>query len=310
MPRPLTHSTENTPRFVPADHSQIHTPAQPLVSVIIPSFNRAWCLKKTVDSVLAQDYPNFEIIAVDDGSTDGTDDLLKAYGSAVTVIHQENRGVSAARNRGVAAASGALIAFLDSDDYWYPQKLSAQVNFFLANPEALICQTEEIWIRDGKRANPKEKHRKRSGMIFEPSLALCLISPSAVMMRKSFFMKMNGFDESLPACEDYDLWLRVTCRYPVHLIPAPLIVKTGGHDDQLSSATGLDKFRIHALQKILGSGLLTKTQYQAAQDMLKTKCRIYADGCMKHGHRTVAAYYHRLAEEIEDKPPYPEESTD
>lgn len=298
MPKHLKKPPIEAPRAAPPVHPADH----PLVSVIIPTFNRAWCLKKAIDSVLAQDYTHFEIIVVDDGSTDKTPDLLSEYGGATTVIHQPNQGVSAARNRGVAASNGVLIAFLDSDDSWYPKKLSAQVDFFSKNPEAVICQTEEIWIRDGKRANPKKKHQKLSGMIFEPSLALCLISPSAVMMRKPFFMKMNGFDESLPACEDYDLWLRVTCRFPVHLIPTPLIVKTGGHDDQLSSDTGLDKFRIHALQKILGSGLLTKTQYRAAQEMLKTKCRIYADGCVKHGRKTVAMYYSRLAEEIENKP--------
>ena len=310
MPKPLKDPSTDAPRAAPP----VHTPAQPqlhpLVSVIIPTFNRAWCLKKAVDSVLAQDYTHFELIVVDDGSTDGTHDLLAGYGKAVTVIEQTNQGVSAARNRGVAASTGSLIAFLDSDDYWYPQKLTAQVDFFLSNPEAFICQTEEIWIRNGKRANPKKKHQKLSGMIFEPSLALCLISPSAVMMRKPFFMKMNGFDESLPACEDYELWLRITCRYPVYLLPKPLIVKTGGHDDQLSGAAGLDKFRIHALQKILGSGFLTDSQYRAAQDMLKTKCRIYADGCIKHGRRTVAMYYSRLAEEIENKPNHPPEPTD
>ncbi|RJP86427.1 MAG: glycosyltransferase [Desulfobacteraceae bacterium] len=295
----------------PSKTAQADAPAHPLVSVIIPAFNRAWCLKKAIDSVLAQDYPHFELIVVDDGSTDETRNLLAEYAGAIKVIHlPAKHGVSAARNRGVAASSGTLIAFLDSDDYWYPQKLTAQVDFFNANPEALICQTEEIWIRDGKRANPKKKHKKLSGMIFQPSLALCLISPSAVMMRKTLFMKMDGFDESLPACEDYDLWLRITCRYPVYLISTPHIVKTGGHEDQLSSAEGLDKFRIHALKKILMSGLLTDRQYRDAQEMLKTKCRIYADGCMKHGRRTVATYYYRLAEEVEKKPDPPADPLD
>jgi glycosyltransferase involved in cell wall biosynthesis len=210
-------------------------------------------------------------------------------------------GVSTARNKGISASAGQLIAFLDSDDYWYPEKLSAQIEFFNANPDALICQTEEIWIRDGKRVNPKKKHKKPSGMIFIPSLALCLISPSAVMMRKNLLAKVDAFDGSLPACEDYDLWLRVSCRYPVHLIDKPLVVKTGGHEDQLSGSTGLDKWRIYALKKILRSDFLTPAQYQAAENMLKKKCRIYADGCTKRGRRTVATYYYRLAEEIEHK---------
>ncbi len=273
----------------------------PLVSVIIPTYNRAWTLNKAIDSVLEQDYKNFELIVIDDGSTDDTEALVKTYDKPIKYIQQPNLGVSAARNKGISASSGSLIAFLDSDDYWYPEKLSAQVEFFNANPDALICQTEEIWIRNEKRVNPKQKHRKLSGMIFIPSLALCLISPSAVMMRKNLFIKVDAFDESLPACEDYDLWLRVTCRYPVHLIDKPLIVKTGGHEDQLSSTTGLDKYRIYALKKILRSDFLSESQHQAAENMLKKKCRIYADGCLKHGRKTVAMYYYRLAEEIEDK---------
>lgn len=273
----------------------------PFVSVIIPTFNRAWTLKKAIDSVLDQDYKNFELIIVDDGSTDGTDKLVGAYGKSVKFFQQPNAGVSTARNKGISVSSGSLIAFLDSDDYWYPEKLSAQVNFFNANPDALICQTEEIWIRNGKRVNPQKKHKKPDGMIFIPSLALCLVSPSAVMMRKHLLAKVDAFDESLPACEDYDLWLRVSCRYPVHLIDKALVVKTGGHEDQLSRSIGLDKYRIYALKKILQSDFLTAEQYQAAADMLKKKCRIYADGCMKHGRKTVGAYYYRLAEEIENQ---------
>jgi glycosyltransferase involved in cell wall biosynthesis len=273
----------------------------PLVSVIIPTYNRAWILEKAIDSVLAQDYKNFELIVVDDGSTDDTEKRIRKYEKSLRFIRQPNSGVSAARNKGISASTGTLVAFLDSDDYWYPEKLSAQVAFFTAHPDAQICQTEEIWIRDGKRVNPKQKHKKPSGMIFIPSLALCLVSPSAVMMRKTLLSKVDAFDESLPACEDYDLWLRVACRYPVHLIDKPLTVKTGGHEDQLSSTVGLDKYRIYALKKILQSGFLTRAQYQAAQDMLKKKCRIYADGCMKHGRKTVGAYYLRLVEDIENQ---------
>jgi len=273
----------------------------PLVSVIIPTYNRAWCLKKAVDSVLKQDFKDFELIVVDDGSTDDTQTLLKPYAGALKLIQQPHSGVSAARNKGIAVASSSLIAFLDSDDYWYPKKLSTQMEFFKKNPNAMVCQTEEIWIRNGRRVNPMKKHRKLSGMIFTPSLELCLISPSAVVMRKNIFTKVNTFDESLPACEDYDLWLRITCRYPVYLIDTPLIVKTGGHEDQLSRAPGLDKYRIYALKKILQGDFLTEPQIQDTEAVLKKKCKIYADGCEKHGRRTVAAYYYRLAEDIENK---------
>jgi len=267
---------------------------KPQVSVVIPTYNRGWILKAAVDSVLAQDFKDFELIVVDDGSTDNTSDLLASYGRSVRVFFQRNKGVSAARNRGIAEAYGPLIAFLDSDDLWLPGKLSAQVEFFNKAPDALICQTEELWIRNGIRINPKKRHKKPSGMIFEPSLALCLVSPSAVMMRRSLLDTVGGFDETLPACEDYDLWLRISCRFPVHLIDTPLIVKRGGHDDQLSSTAGLDKFRIQSIKNIIESGLLSKIQYRAAVQKLKEKCHIYAAGCRKRGRGEEAQYYESL----------------
>jgi glycosyltransferase involved in cell wall biosynthesis len=233
---------------------------------------------------------------VDDGSVDNTPAILKAYAKKITVMRQPNQGVSAARNHGIAAASGRLISFLDSDDLWLPRKLATQVKFFNDNPEALINQTQERWIRNGARVNPKKRHHKFSGMIFERSLALCLVSPSAVMIRKSLFNTVGIFDESFPACEDYDLWLRISCRYPVHLIEKPLIIKRGGHDDQLSKAAGLDKYRIQSLVKIIESDFLTKPQHQAAVITLKEKCEVYAGGCRKRGREEEAKYFYALAE--------------
>jgi len=271
------------------------TGKNPLVSVIIPTYNRGWIINEAIDSVLAQDYVNYELIVVDDGSTDNTHDILNSYQKNFLVLRQNNKGVSAARNRGLAAASGRFIAFLDSDDFWLPQKLSRQVDFFHSNPDALICQTEEIWIRNNVRVNPKKRHKKPSGMIFEPSLSLCLVSPSAVMIKRNLFEEVGLFDETLPACEDYDLWLRVSCRHPVHLIDTPLIIKRGGHDDQLSASPGLDIFRIKAIKKVIESGLLSAAQYQTAVETLKEKCDIYASGCRKRGRIGEAAYYEALA---------------
>jgi hypothetical protein len=189
-----------------------------------------------------------------------------------------------------------LIAFLDSDDLWLPRKLTTQVKFFAENADAVINQTQEIWIRNGVRVNPKKRHHKFSGMIFERSLALCLVSPSAVMIKKCLFDAVGVFDEQLPACEDYDLWLRVSCRYPVHLIDFPFIIKRGGHDDQLSKATGLDKYRIQSLMKIIDSDLLTPQQYKAAVITLKEKSEVYAGGCRKRGRQEEAEYFSALAE--------------
>ena len=268
---------------------------KPLVSVIIPTYNRGWIVKEAIDSVLEQDFSDYELIVVDDGSDDDTPAILKTYGKKIAVLRQPNKGVSAARNRGIEAAAGSLIAFLDSDDVWLPRKLSAQVKFFKQNPEAVINQTQEHWIRNGIRVNPKKRHHKFSGMIFERSLALCLVSPSAVMLKKNLFGIVGVFDEELPACEDYDLWLRISCRYPVHLIDTVFVIKRGGHDDQLSKAPGLDKYRIRSLVKIIDSGLLTPPQYQAAIATLKEKCEVYAGGCRKRGREEDAKYFYQLA---------------
>jgi glycosyltransferase involved in cell wall biosynthesis len=266
------------------------------VSIIIPTYNRGWIIKEAVDSVLAQDYKDFELIVVDDGSTDHTSDVLDSYRDDIKIYYQKNKGVSAARNRGIAEASGKFIAFLDSDDLWLPQKLSRQIEFFNTTPDALICQTEEVWIRSGVRVNPKKRHKKPSGMIFEPSLALCLVSPSAVMIRRSLLGIVGNFDEALPACEDYDLWLRISCRFPVYHIDTPLIIKRGGHADQLSVSPGLDRYRIKAIQKIIESGFLSKSQYVAAVRTLKEKCAIYEAGCRKREREEEARYYTKLAE--------------
>jgi len=269
---------------------------KPLVSVIIPTYNRSQMVQEAIDSVLEQDFTDYELIVVDDGSNDNTPEILAGYGQRIKVLHQSNKGVSAARNLGIAAASGQLIAFLDSDDLWLPRKLATQVKFFEDNPTVVINQTQERWIRNGRRVNPKQRHHKFSGMIFQQSLALCLVSPSAVMIKKRLLGDVGVFDEQLPACEDYDLWLRISCRYPVHLIDMPLIIKRGGHDDQLSKAAGLDKYRIRSLVKIIESGLLAPQQRRAAIATLKEKCEVYAGGCRKRGRKEEAKSYYRLVE--------------
>ena len=266
----------------------------PLVSVIIPTYNRGWCLNDAVDSVFSQTYERYELIVVDDGSEDDTGKRLSRY-EDITVITQHNRGVSAARNRGIALSKGDLIAFLDSDDLWLPEKLSVQVAFFQANPEALICQTQETWIRNGRRIHPKNRHQKQAGNFFERSLGLCLVSPSAVMIKKRLFETVGLFDESLPACEDYDLWLRVGVSIPIFLIDEPLVIKRGGHADQLSSNAGLDKYRIQSIKKLSESGTLSTDQRKAAITVLENKCEIYASGCKKRGKLEEMTYYQGLA---------------
>jgi glycosyltransferase involved in cell wall biosynthesis len=270
------------------------------VSVIIPTFNRAEKVARAISSVFGQTFNDYELIVVDDGSEDETDEALSQFDSRITMIrHPVNMGVSAARNTGIKASQSRLIAFLDSDDYWLPEKLETQVQFFKENPEAVVCQAEEIWVRNGARVNPWNKHLKPTGYIFERSLKLCVVSPSAVMIKREIFNEVGLFDEDFPVCEDYDLWLRIGCRYPIHLIDKHMLVKEGGHADQLSSMLkGMDKYRIKAMLKLLEQGCLNKSQISAVHAELERKCRIYGDGCIKRGKEEEGSYYLQLPENI------------
>jgi len=267
----------------------------PLVSVIVPTHDRLPMLHDAIDSVLAQTYRDFEIIVVDDGSDDGTAEKIAArYGSAVRVVAQARRGVAAARNLGVQYSRGAYLAFLDSDDMWRPRKLEIQMGFMQTEARSRICQTEEIWIRNGVRVNPKKKHRKPSGDVFRPSLELCLVSPSAALMTRELFERTGGFDESFPVCEDYDLWLRIAVEHPVHLIAEPLVIKRGGHPDQLSKSTwGLDRFRVRAIKKLLDSGIQGDKRSWALQARAR-KVAILAQGARKRALEGEALEYEAL----------------
>lgn len=266
------------------------------VSVVIPTHNRAARLLVAVESVLAQTRPAAELIVVDDGSTDDTAARLQPYGNRIRYLYQPHAGVSAARNRGAAASRGDWVAFLDSDDRWLPDKLRRQSALHESQPELAISQTGEMWIRNGTRVNPCRHHTKPSGDIFMPSLQRCLVSPSAVMIRRDVFHAGGGFDETLPVCEDYDLWLRLALRWRFELVPAPLVVKIGGHADQLSRRYwGMDRFRVRSLARLLAGGELSGDRRRAAARVLAEKCAILAQGAVRRGRVAEARRYQDLA---------------
>jgi len=273
----------------------------PLASVIIPTFNRRALVAEAIASALAQEGADFELIVVDDGSTDGTEAALAPIRDQLRFLSQTNRGVSAARNTGARVARGEWLAFLDSDDIWLPDRLCAQMAFVREHPETRICQTGEIWIRNGVRVNPCNHHRKPDGDVFLPSLQRCLVSPSAVMIRRDLFEAAGGFDESLPACEDYDLWLRLAWQTPVPLIDRPLVIKRGGHADQLSRRYwGMDRFRVRSLQRLLAEPALSATQREAVRAVLTEKCVILAQGAAKRGRHDEARQYRELAPPVSE----------
>lgn len=255
-----------------------------LVSVIIATFNREILIVKAIESVLAQTFKDFELIVVDDGSTDSTAQVLAKYRDRITYLYQENKGPSAARNLGIKNANGAYVCFLDSDDLWHKDKLKIQLNAINHNPDIKICYTNEIWIRNGIRVNQKKIHQKYSGWIFQKCLPLCIISPSSVLINREVFDKIGLFDEDLIVCEDYDFWLRASIYYPITFIDKSLIIKYGGHQDQLSQKFwGMDRFRIIAIEKVLADKNLKRQDRKAAIETLKKKCTIIANGCFKRG---------------------------
>ena len=261
------------------------------ISVVIPSYNRKEFLKRSIDSAINQTKKPFEIIVVDDGSTDGTETMIKSDYDFVKFIKQKNKGVSAARNIGIEVSIGEWICFLDSDDEWKKDKLEKQINAMKSNPGYKFFHSNEIWIKNGIRINQKKKHKKYGGDIFDKCLDMCRISPSSVMINKTVFDEVGNFNEDLVVCEDYELWLRICDKYRVFFIDEPLIIKYGGHQGQLSySVESIENHRIKALEHLILGNLNRKNKRHAIQ-MLLSKLNIYLKGLVKRRKNDEIAVY-------------------
>lgn len=253
-----------------------------LFSVIIPTYNRASTLERAILSVLNQSYKSFELIVINDGSSDDTFKILNKYADQIKIINQENMGVSHARNQGIKISKGNFIAFLDSDDYWHDNKLLVQNDYLIKNPNTQILHCDEIWMRNNKRVNPKFIHAKGGGDQFIRSIELCCISPSAVVVKKSVLNEFGGFREDFPVCEDYDLWLKISYKYNVDYIDQKLLTKTGGHEDQLSSRfKAMDWWRLLSLVTFL-SIELNEQKRNFLLDNISKKIKILSKGYIKH----------------------------
>jgi glycosyltransferase involved in cell wall biosynthesis len=219
----------------------------PKVSVVIPTYDRAHFLDDAIRSVLAQTFDDFELIIVDDGSTDNTREVVNSFeDSRIKYIYQENRGVSAAYNSGILASSSEFIAFLDSDDLWLPQKLELQVKLLDSRPDvALVCSDGYIFdnrtnstlgrfwrgVPFGYRVDPQRASREPlKEMLFWG----CFITESLVMVRREVFNEVGGYDESLRDHVDWDMYVRVCQRFAIETIDTPL-AKKRKHEANLSS---------------------------------------------------------------------------
>ncbi len=272
------------------------------ITVIIPTYNRASLLGRALQSVQQQTLTCSEVIVVDDGSTDDTASCVSHFASQcsfpVRYFSQPNQGPAAARNRGIQEAETSLLAFLDSDDHWHKKKLELQFGAICNLPDMLISHTREKWLRRGVHLNQKKIHQPGNGDIFTHCLQLCAVGMSTVMVRKELFAEIGLFKEEMRCCEDYDLWLRTSSRYPFLLIDAPLTIKEGGRQDQVSwqYRLGMDKLRIRAILDLLREGDLVLSQLVSSLQELQKKCLVYGQGCVKHLRPEEGECYLRIAE--------------
>lgn len=226
----------------------------PLVSVIIPTYNRADIVRTAIESVLAQTYPNIELIVVDDGSTDHTQACLSAYGERIVVLTQDNAGPSVARNRGIEAARGEIVAFLDSDDYWLPAKLARQVEALeKAGPSApcCLCNCTNAYS-DGTKTSTFQMAdivpTCSTGLWLNPVEVLSnrfVIFNQAVAIRRDVLKRIGSFDEKLPMfCEDYELALRLSLEGPWVIIRDELVVHHDATPDSLGQRALREEIRL------------------------------------------------------------------
>ncbi len=273
----------------------------PLVSIIIPVFNRVRELERALASVHGQSYPHYEVLVIDDHSTVDLTRALSAY--SLTALTTDGKGVSAARNTGIKAARGELLAFLDSDDEWLPTKLEKQVEFMNIHTQLSIVHSNETWWRNGAIVPQPAKYKRFGGDVFAACTRACLLGPSTVMLRKALLDSVGVFDTEFPVCEDFDLWLRITAREAVGFIEESLTIKHGGHADQLSMQYhSMDLWRVRALAKHLNSRKLSALQTQELIASLVQKSEILLKGFDKHQndtHRAEIQKYLELAQQLQ-----------
>ncbi|MBP7653816.1 glycosyltransferase [Candidatus Dependentiae bacterium] len=278
---------------------------EPFVDVIITTFNRPGFLEESIESVENQTYGNINIIIVDDGSEKQIKlfPSLKKRKKNIYYIYQNNSGISSARNTGIKLSKSKYIAFLDDDDLWVKNKVEKQMNILL-NTEYSVCYTNEKWMRNGKHLNQHKKHQKYSGDIFDKVLSLCIISPSSILLEKKVFDTIGMFDTDFEVCEDYELWLRLALKYKIYFLDEPLIIKQGGHNDQLSRKLPvMDSFRIDALKKLLDNYNSSMDSYKIKIVIaeLEKKSRIIINGCIKRGLNDEIEKYERIIKSCKAK---------
>lgn len=251
----------------------------PLVSVVIPVYNRLDLLKETLDSVFSQIFFDFEVFVIDDGSTESLDSIVQEYGARVTFIRLLHSGLpSVARNCGIKKATGQYIAFLDADDTWLPEKLKTQVQVFFNNPDIAFVCSDAYVLKASTQAKPDVLYLKdrfeKTGLLLEDLITNNFVITSTCMVRREVLLKTGGFseDRSFRGIEDYELWLRIARQYPMQYIPIPLAVY---RDEEVSLRSEISRLRyydgIDRIYSLLLSELPSTNQYTTIHKRLAGK---------------------------------------
>jgi glycosyltransferase involved in cell wall biosynthesis len=259
----------------------------PLVSVVIPTYNRAGVICETIDNVFKQTYSNFELIIVDDGSKDDTLSRLRAYGDRIRVLSQANAGPAVARNRGVEAAHGEIIAFQDSDDSWKPAKLERQVALLEANPSAPCCLSNVLMrVVDGKEFTSFDysliDFRREEGIWLNVAEVLAtrfVLFNQAVAIRRDSFEKVGGFDAGYKYLEDYDLPLRLSFEGPWAFIREPMVIYREGSTESFSEQALKNKIILQECAVKIFEQTLARVEKEGRsttlQDLLKRRLGMF-----------------------------------
>lgn len=292
---------------------------QPLVSAIVPTYNASKTIKYVLDSIINQTHKNIEIIVVDDGSSDGTPELVTQY-PHVKLITQKNQGASVARNRGVAEATGEYIAFLDSDDLWHPQKIELQLQIAKEFPNFGIIGTDINKIKKIPSNKYKPSFEERFTILpqlqeinFYQYMVRTQVLPSAVLIRKVVFEAVGGFDPKWISGQDRELWLRISYNYPTYKIPIPLVqyYVGGGGNNHLSARRKLSGMvnSVLMIEQWFPSrpGTLDVDQKLDAEKFKAIYCqRVYkkAKDMLRYGDdQLFELYFNHFAYVFEDKAP-------
>jgi glycosyltransferase involved in cell wall biosynthesis len=278
-------------------------PVIPRVSVVIPTYNHARWVAQAVQSVAAQRFRDLEIIVVDDGSTDDTARIVRQTGVPLRYVHQDNRGLSGARNTGVATARGDLVGFLDADDLWLPDKLGLQVQLLDACPRAALVYADAVLFDEQARrplGTHADRHAHPSGRILAALLLDNPIPSPTPLVRRAALQAAGGFDETLRACEDWDMWIRLARRAEIHCIDRPLAVYRLHGDNMHGDVARMKRHQHAVLRRALADPRLPAAIRRQGPALVAHRHREF--GLLHFGRGEYAAARGELARAVRHRP--------